>query len=241
MLISNALGVVVLGLAATGFGLPSLPANPVAGGTTTQRVKMADVRGDMGKLTCLKSDPLEKEKVEYVMSGKENYDEVSRSAAEIHAGMVVSNSFADALTTDLKSYARSYAASKAADENVKGIVGKSKPEELSNDQAIALLALKKKQGQLTGDEASFALSSATDAAVVATFLGSTAISAKPLATKAASLSQSVNTDFSGGEAIKAPLVAKSLQTSTKSLKEATVKAPELAKTLARLAQGLKSM
>jgi hypothetical protein len=36
-------------------------------------------------------------------------------------------------------------------------------------------------------------------------------------------------------------VAKSLQVSTQSLKEATVKGPELAKTLTRLAQGLKSL
>jgi hypothetical protein len=202
---------------------------------------MADVRGDMGKLTCLKSDPLEKEKVEYVVSGKSNYDEVNRSAAEMRAGMIVSNSYADALTTDLKGYARSYAASKATDDNVKEILGKSKPEEISDEQAVALLALKKKRGQLSADEASFALNAAADAAVVATFVGVSASQAKPLAAKATTLTQSVNTDFAGAEAVKAPLVAKGLDTSTKSLKEAAVKGPELAKTLARLAQGLKGL
>jgi hypothetical protein len=241
MLVSNALGVVVLSLAATGFGLPSAPANPLTGGITTQRVKMADVSGGMGKLTCLKSDPLEKEKVEYVTSGKPNYDEVSRSAAEIKAGMVVSNSFADSLTTDLKGYARSYAASQAADESVKEIVGKSKPEELTNEKALALMALKKKRGQLSADEASFALNAATDAVAVVSFLGVSVSQAKPLIAKASGLSQSVKADFTGAEAVKAPVVAKSLQSSTKSLREATEKGPELAKTLARLAQGLKSL
>jgi hypothetical protein len=240
MLISNALGVVLLGLSATGFGLPALPANPV-GSTTTQRVKLADIRGGMGKLTSLKNDPLEKEKVEYVTSGKPNYDEVSRSAAEIKAGMIVSNSFADSLTSDLKGYARSYAASQAADANVKEIVGKSKPDELTDEQAIALLSLKKKRGELSSDETHFAANAATDAAAVAAFLGVSVSQAKPLAAKATALTQSVNSDFTGAEAIKAPLVAKSMQTSTKSLTEATVKGPELAKTLTRLAQALKGM
>jgi hypothetical protein len=155
--------------------------------------------------------------------------------------MVVSNSYADALTSDLKGYARSYAASKAADENVKGIVGDSKPEELTDEQAVALLKLKKKQGQLSADETAFAANALVDSAVVVSFLNETVTRAKPLAVRAASLSQSVKSDFSGTEALKVPAVAKSLNGSTSSLKQATVKAPELAKTLTRLAVSLKGL
>jgi len=234
MIISNGLGAIVVSLAVTGFGLPSM-------GASTNRVKMEDVRGDLGKLTALKEDPLDKEKVEYVTSGKSNYDEVSKSSAHIRAGMIVSNSYANALTSDLKGYARSYAASKAADENVKGIVGSSKPEALSDDQAVALLKLKKKQGQLSGDEKAFAANAVVDSAVVVSYLHTTATKAQPLAAKAASLTHTVNSDFAGTEAIKAPIVAKSLTGSAAQMKEAAVKAPELAKSLTRLAMSLKGL
>ena len=210
-------------------------------GATTQRVRMDSMNRVIGNLSGFEGDPLEKEPVEYMQTGKGNYDQFFSSAAEMHAGIVVSTALSDSLTTNLKKYARSYAASKAADENVKAIVGDTKPEDLTEDQSFALLNLKKKQGELSDDEKKFATRSVANTAQTTLYLGKTGDQAATLISTGSALSQSVRTDFTGMDAVKVPAVTKGLSGSLDNVKEASVKAPPLAKTLSRLGEGLKNL
>lgn len=214
---------------------------PFASYAETRRITKSDVAPAFGGVTILQDDPLEKEKVEYPVTGKGNYDEFFRSSAQLHAGMIISQSATDSLTTNLKKYARSYAASKATDQNVKNIVGDSKPQDLKDDQALALLNLKKKNGELTSEETAFAGKSVASAAVLTAFLAKTPGQANDLTTQGTALTKSVPSDFSGFNAMKAPGVTAGLNQSLTNVKGASAKAPELAKSLARLSEGLQSL
>ena len=228
-----AVGLTFVGCASTKYRLTMREMNPIIGWT---EIPVADLAG-----AGAGADPLEKEKVEYIMSGKGRYDHVTRSAAEIRAGLVLSQAFTETLTTNVKGLARSYAAAHAADENVKEIQGNTAVEDLSWDQQMALLNLKKKQEELSTDETLFLQRSVANTALLVTYLGKTAVESKELAETALALTRSVPTDFIGPDAILAPSVVQSLEGSAKNLDEASAKAPELAKTLARLGEGLKAM
>jgi hypothetical protein len=224
-----------------GLGCAVLAVSSIASGADKRCVTRADVNDTFVGVTILQDDPLAQEKVEYLVIGKSNYDEFFRSSAKLHAGMVISQSATSALTTHLKGYARSYAAAQAADQSVKEIVGNSKPEDLTNDQAVALLALKKKHGELTADELSFATNSVASAAVLTKFLYDTPGQASGLVSQGTALTSSVPSDFKGFELLKVPDVVAGLNKSLSSLQAAVEKAPDLAKRLARLSEGLKSL
>lgn len=206
-----------------------------------QRVTLASMKGTFGEVALLTNDPLDKQKVEWKATGKGNYDDFFEKAALMDAGMIVSQSFTEALTTNLKGYARSFAAEKATDESVKAIVGETPPDKLTEDQSVALLALKKKQDKLNGEETAFVAKSLVSAAVVGTFLSKVPGDSKTLAQTGAGLVQSVPSDFKGLNAVKAPLVTSSLKEAGTHLQDAGTRAPELGKGLARLVEGLKSL
>ncbi len=219
----------------------ALLAAPVVASAAGTRVTMAGMKGTFGEVALLTTDPLEKKKVEWKPTGKGNYDDFLERAALMDAGMVVSEAFTQALTDNLKGYARSFAAEKATDQAVKEIVGDTPPEQLSEDQSIALLALKKKQEQLNGEETAFVGKSLLSAAVVGTFLSKVPDDSKTLAKNGAGLLQTVPSDFRGLQAIKAPIVTASLKEAGTHLQDAGTRAPEIAKGLTRLVEGLKSL
>jgi hypothetical protein len=209
--------------------------------STKYRLKMGDMHESLANLTGLEGDPLEKEPVEFEETGKPKYDEFLRSAAHIRAGLIVSNALVEALTTNVKSFARSYAASRVADENVKELIGETPAEEMTEDQALAVLKLQKKRGELNDDVLEFATRSAANAGQTVLYLTETASSAVTLAKTGGELSQSVQNDFTGIDVAKAPAVAEGITTAVGNLKDAGEEAPELAKRLARLGEGLKSL
>jgi hypothetical protein len=231
VLFAVGLAMAFVGCASAKYRLTMREMNPIIGWT---EIPVADLAGTG-------ADPLEAEKIEYIMSGKGRYDHVTRSAAEIRAGLVLSQAFTETLTTNVKGLARSYAAAHAADENVKEIQGNTAVEDLSWDQQMALLNLKKKREELSSDETVFLQRSVANTALLVVYLGKTAVQSKELAETALTLTRSVPTDFLGPDAIMAPSVVQSLEGSAKNLDEASAKAPELAKTLARLGEGLKAM
>lgn len=218
-----------------------LVAPMAASAAPVQRITLASMRGSFGDVALLTTDPLEQQKVEWKATGKGNYDDFFEKAALMDAGMIVSSSFTEALTTNVKGYARSFAAEKATDESVKAIVGDASPEKLTEEQSIALLALKKKQEKLNGEETAFVAKSLLSAAVVGTFLAKVPDGSKALGQTGAGLVQSVPQDFKGLNALKAPIVTASLNESGKHLQEASTRAPEIAKGLTRLVEGLKSL
>jgi|GEM_PF-3024585 len=224
------------------FVCAALLAVPMAASAASaQRITLAGMKGSFGEVALLTTDPLEKQKVEWKATGKGNYDEFFERAALMDAGMVVSQAFTEALTTNLKGYARSFAAEKATDEAVKEIVGDTPPEKLSDEQSVALLALKKKQDKLNGEETTFVAKSLLSAAVVGSFLAKVPDDSKALAQTGAGLVQSVPSDFKGLQAVKAPIVTASLREAGSHLQDASTRAPEIAKGLARLVEALKSL
>jgi hypothetical protein len=230
------------GVATVVFGLGALlAAAGCATGTSTQQVKMGEIDRAIGGLTGLPGDPLEKEKVEYLVVGKPKYDQFFKSSAEMRAGFVVSEVLSQTLTTNLKSYARSYAASKAADESVKQIVGTTPLDQLSEDQSIALLRLKKEKESLSAEEKLFLASSVGNTAHTVSYLARTSTEAQSLVSAADSLSRSLKDDFTGLDAGKVPLVSKGITTSVDNVQNASSKSVELAKNLTRLGEGLKSL
>ncbi|HYD42383.1 MAG TPA: hypothetical protein VEB43_16260 [Anaeromyxobacter sp.] len=220
----------------------ALFAVPMVASAAGTRVTLAGMKGDFGDVVAqLAGDPLEKKKVEWKPTGKGNYDQFLERAALIDAGLVVSEAFTQALTDNLKGYARSFAAEKATDEAVKEIVADTPPEKLSEQQSVALLTLKKKQEKLNGEETAFVAKSLLSAAVVTTFLAKVPNDSKALAQTGAGLVQTVPSDFKGLQAVKAPIVTASLKEAGSHLQDAGTRAPEIAKGLARLVEGLKSL
>lgn len=219
----------------------ALLAVPMVASAAGTRVTLAGMKGTFGEVALLTTDPLEKKKVEWKPTGKSNYDEFLERAALMDAGMIVSEAFTQALTDNLKGYARSFAAEKATDQEVKRIVGDTPPEKLSEEQSVALLTLKKQQEKLNGDETAFVAKSLLSAAVVGTFLSKVPDDSKALAKTGAGLVQTVPSDFKGLQAVKAPIVTASLKEAGSHLQEAGTRAPEVAKGLARLVAGLTSL
>ena len=156
--------------------------------------------------------------------------------------MVVSEAFSEALTRNLKAFARSYAAERAADQSVVEIVGSTPLDQLSEEQSFALLTLKKKRGELRKDEAVYVVSSAANTTQLVMFLNRTQTEAQVLAEQGKLLSQSVSVDFGSPEKIRqAPTVARGLQDSMSHLQRASSRATTLSKTLTRLGASLNSL
>jgi hypothetical protein len=219
----------------------ALVAAPMAASAASQRVTLSTVKGTFGEVNLLSVDPLEKTKVEWKATGKGNYDDFFEKAARLDAGIIISQACTEAVSTNVKSYARSFAAAKATDAGVKEIVGDTAPDKLSDDQAMALLALKKKKESLSGEESAFVGKALLSGAIVTVYLAKVPDESKALAATGAGLIQSVPSDFSGLNALKGPAVAASLKESTNHLQDAAVRAPEIAKGLTRLLEGLKAL
>lgn len=209
--------------------------------TSTRRVAMNDLDTSIAKLTGLEPSPLSTTAVEYVVTGKPKYDQFFKSSAEVRATFVVSQALSEVLTENLKKYARSYVAIDGTDRSVKALIGKTAPEHLTVEQSQALLVLKKKRGKLSAEEKTFAINSVANTTQTVQYLGKTATTAKSLADSASSLSRSITTDFSGVEASKTPQVTEAVKTSVNNLREAPATAEQLAKTLARLEESLRSL
>ena len=213
-----------------------------AGAVPTRQVQMDEVHRKIGSLTGLDEVPLDKEKVVYLSPGKGQYDEFFKASAEMRGGLMLSEAFSGVLTQNVKAYARSYAAARASDQNVKEIVGGTSLDQLSEDQSFALLGLKKKRGELQADELKYFASSATNAGQMVMFLNKAAEEAGVLADRGNALSNSVKEDFAGPkEMAQAPTIARGLSDSMAHIKEASAKAPPLAKTITRLGQSLKEL
>jgi hypothetical protein len=210
---------------------PSLP---------TQAVEMEEMHRQIGDLTGV-PDPFAKQPVEYPTTGKSDYDSFFKLAAEVRGGLVVSETLSETLTTNLKRFARSYAAARATDEAVRLIVGDTSLDQLSEAQSVALLALKKKRRELSQEEATFAGSSVANTGQMVIYLNRTADTARGLTDQGTSLSKSVKEDFAGDDMVKAPKVARGLSRSLEHLREASVKAPQIAKTLTRLGESLRAL
>lgn len=200
------------------------------------QLRMGDTHASLANLTGLDGDPLAKQPVEYEVTGKANYDKFFKDAAVFRAGLVVSNSFAETLTTNVKNYARSYMASGAVSEEAKKIAGSTPAEKLSDDQALAVLKAAKTSLQI--DQLKYLASSGANALQLGVYLTESVKSAKDLVVTGKDLTQKVKTDFTGMDMTKAAGVTSALAGSVDNLNEGAQKAPELAKTLTRLGQGL---
>jgi hypothetical protein len=208
---------------------------------STNRVRMGELNSVLSHLSGLEGDPLEKEPVEYQQVGKADYDRFFKDSSTVRANLVVADALSEALSKNVKNYARSYAAAGAADENVKEIVGDTKPDQLSDEQSIALLRLKKKRNELSGDELKFAASSGANAVQVALYLVGTTLTTRQLAEQGKDLSGKVPTSFTGMEALKAPAATSGLSTSIDNLTRASTRIPDVAQKLTRLGEGLRSL
>jgi hypothetical protein len=141
----------------------------------------------------------------------------------------------------VKAFAMSYVAANANDDNVKQLVSGRALDQISVDESLAVLRLKKQQGKLADDEAKFAVRSAANALQVAVYLKESVNGAKALADKGQGLSGRIKSDFSGLDSVKAPGVTSAIATSVDNLSQAAATAPEIAKQLTRLAAGLSSL
>ncbi|MGC4000875.1 MAG: hypothetical protein QM767_26840 [Anaeromyxobacter sp.] len=206
-----------------------------------KRVTLDSIKGAFGEVPILGADPLASKKVEWQPTGKARYDQFLQDAAFMDAGMIVSQATTDTLTTSLKGYARNIAASGAMKDAAKEIVGDTPPDQLSEEQSLALLALKKKMASLSEEELAFATKGAASATVVGGFLAKVPETSTQLVEQGSSLSQSVSKDFTGFDAMKVPGVGAALALSGVHVKDAAERAPELAKAITRLAQGLGSL
>jgi hypothetical protein len=221
-----ALGLLVLGCAST---------------VPTRRVTMDQMQQKIGQLTGLGELPLEKAKVTYLAPGKGAYDAFFKASAEMRGGVMLSEAFSEALTRNLRAFARSYAAQRAADENVREIVGSTPIDQLGEDQSFALLELKKKRGELHQDEAVYVVSSAANTSQMVIYLNRTSLEAQLLAEQGNTLRQSVVRDFGGREILRAPQVTRGLGDSMGHIREASLKASALARTLTRLGECLRGL
>jgi hypothetical protein len=219
----------------------ALAASMIACSSSRGRLKMGQLNASLAQLTGLEGDPLDKTPVEFEQTGKPEYDEFFVESAKVQAGLVVSNALTEAMTKNIKGYAISFVASNANNDNVKQLLGGRAANQLSVDESLAALKLKKQQGKLSDDETKFAVSSAVNAVQVALYMKESVASTQSLAEKGKALSGKVQSDFTGLEATKAPGIATALGTSVNNLAQAASTAPEVVKQLARLAEGLKSL
>ena len=205
------------------------------------RLKMGALNAAISQSTGLDGDPLETTPVEYEQTGKPEYDSFFLRAAEIRASLVVANALVDALTTNVKNYAISYAAANAADEGVKALVGGRPLDQLSADDAIALLTSQKTRGQLSEDERNYAKRTGANTLQTALYLGTAVKSTQDLIALGRDLSPKVKSDFAGLDATKAPGVASAITGSVDNLQSAATTLPDIAKKLTRLGEGLSSL
>lgn len=205
------------------------------------RLKMGELHSSLAQLSGLEGDPLDKTPVEFEQTGKPEYDEFFLESAKVQAGLVVSNALTEAMTKNIKNYAVSFVASNANDDNVKQLLGGRAADQLNLDESLAALKLQKQQGKLSADEAKYAVSSAANAAQVVLYMKESVTGTKALAEKGKALSGKVQSDFTGLDATKAPGISTALGTSVNNLAQAANTAPEVARQLARLAEGLQSL
>jgi hypothetical protein len=211
-----------------------------AGSVPKREVEMGQLHRKIGQLTGLDQVPLDK--VEYLAPGKQNYDEFFRASAEMRSGVMFSEAFSQALTRNLKSFARSYVAERAADQNVAEIVGTTPTDQLTEDQAFAVLTLKKKRGELHNDEVVYVASSATNTGQMIVFLNRTQKEAQLLTEQGNLLAKSVQADFADPKQLpQAPAVAEGLKESLSHVQQASARAVALSKTLTRLGATLNSL
>ncbi len=221
-------GVALLGMIAMtslGCSLVKSSAKP-----SSSRIKMVDLHTVIGSFTMEGDDPLEKEKVEYLSTGKVQYDDFFRSAAQMRAGIIVSQVFADSLSSNLKKYARSHMAAEQADENA---------EDISDEQAVEIL--QEKRSELKKEEMTFLSNSVASAALLTAYLEKVASDSVSLAEQGAALSTSAKSDFTGRDAVRLPAVVDGVKESQENLQDVSIKAPELAETIARLSAAVSTM
>jgi hypothetical protein len=225
---------------ALGMGLLLLSASACVT-ASTNRVHMSMLNSALAQLSGIEGDPLAKEPVEYQQVGKSDYDQFFRDSSTVRANLVVADAYSDSLSKNVKRYAQSYAAAHATDDAVKEITGDTKPDQLSDQQSIAILQLKKKRNELSNDELKYAASSGANAVMAGAYIASTASTTKQLTEQGKDLGARVPTAFTGMEAVKAPAASAGVTTSMDNLGKASARIPDVAQKLTRLGEGLRSL
>lgn len=210
--------------------------------SSRQRVRASSLDSAVSSFVASESDPLEENPVEYLVTGKGNYDSFFRESAELRGGLLVSETAATSMSKNLKSYARSYAAKQATDDNVKDILGETKPDDMNDEQAAAVMQLKKKRGELSDDELKYATRAGGNALQLGAYLAGAAQKSAVLLETGDRLRNNVQSDFnSPQDAVAVPGILEGLTTTIDNLQKANQRLPDLAKEMARLGETFKAL
>lgn len=200
-------------------------------GSSSGTITLSAMPSNISALAVFKvgGDPLAKNKVEYPVSGKGNYDRFFRDAAMSRASLVVSTGGVDSLTMNLKNIARTRFAMNELSNDSKDI-----PEE-----AIAKMAMKK--DQLSADQKLFILEAIKDVATIVEFMNATVSKSNALIGEGTTLTGRVSKDFVGPDAVKLPAVTRGLQGAMENVKGLAAEAPVFLKRAARLTAALNAL
>lgn len=210
-------------------------------GARVYELRMGDMHADIARMTGLEGDPLEKNKVRFVVTGKQKYDDFFKTAAYTRAGMVVAQALQLSATKNMKKYARSYVSAQAVDQGVKDILGDAKPEEMTDEQAFAIMRLKKQRGQLSADELNYFVQTSANLTQTALYLDVSVRNAGPMVESGSHLVSTVRSDFTGVEARRIPSVLAGLNESLGQVNASVAATPAMVKELVRLGQGIASI
>jgi len=175
--------------------------------------------------------------VVYTVIGDANYDNFFKTAAKLDGLVIVTQAMTTSATKQLKKYAMSKAADEALQENIKELVGDTRPEDYTAEQSMAIMTMAKAQDKVSADEMKYFATTGASLAVGAYALGKGVGEVGNLLKDGANLLKNVKRT----KPWLIPAATKGMKTAIDNLKGVKNNAPSTLEEMKVLAEGFKAL